>query len=93
MPEGMGPATGLAYPDALAAVLEQVAERTPATERVGLHDALGRALAEDVSSRIALPPWDNAGMDGYAVQRADVMGASPSSVAPRATFSRPGDER
>jgi molybdopterin molybdotransferase len=82
MPAGMGPATGLSYADALAAVLQQVATRVPATERVPLQQALGRALAEDISSRLALPPWDNAGMDGYAVQRADVLGASASS--PRA---------
>lgn len=71
---------GLPFPDALRAVLEQAPGRTP-HEAVPLEQALGRALANGVTSRLALPPWDNAGMDGYAVQRADVMGATAG--APR----------
>lgn len=46
------------------------------SEVVPLSDALGRVLAEDVTSPLALPPWDNASMDGYAVRAADVRGAS-----------------
>lgn len=38
--------------------------------------AIGRVLAEDVQSPLALPPWDNASMDGYAVRSVDVRGAS-----------------
>ncbi|MFN9202738.1 MAG: gephyrin-like molybdotransferase Glp [Gemmatimonas sp.] len=71
---------GLGYDDALAAVLQFGARATP-VETVALEAALGHALAEAVVSRLALPPWDNAGMDGYAVQRADVQGATPG--APR----------
>ncbi|HXH80354.1 gephyrin-like molybdotransferase Glp [Nocardioides sp.] len=41
-----------------------------------LMDALGLALAEDVSAPISLPSFDNSGMDGYAVTYADVVGAS-----------------
>ncbi len=72
----------LAYDDALAAILAQVPARAPRTEFVPLEQALGRALAQDITSRIALPPWDNAGMDGIATRRADVVGARPD--APRA---------
>jgi molybdopterin molybdotransferase len=36
-------------------------------------------LADDARSPLALPPWDNASMDGYAVRSADVRGASPSA--------------
>jgi molybdopterin molybdotransferase len=75
----MGPATGLSFNDALQAILEQVGAHTPVVEQVPLEKALGRALADDITSRIALPPWDNAGMDGYALQKADVLGASSSS--------------
>ena len=75
----MGPATGLSFDDALQAILEQVGASSPAVERVPLEAALGRALADDISSRIALPPWDNAGMDGYALKKADVLGASAAS--------------
>lgn len=44
------------------------------TELVHLDDALGRILAESISAPIALPPWDNAAMDGYAVRGADLQG-------------------
>jgi molybdopterin molybdotransferase len=44
-----------------------------------LMDALGLALAEDVSAPISLPSFDNSGMDGYAVTYADVVGASEES--------------
>ena len=47
-----------------------------ASERVPLRHALGRVLASDVRSTIALPPWHNSSMDGYAVRAADVAGAS-----------------
>ena len=46
-----------------------------------LREAHGRVLAEDVTSPLALPPWDNASMDGYAVRSADVTNASASSPA------------
>ncbi len=36
-------------------------------EPVALDAALGRVLAEDVTSAIAVPPFDSSGMDGYAV--------------------------
>src|SRR3954469_12463465 len=41
-------------------------------EDVKLADAIGRVLAVDVKSGVVLPPWDNAGMDGYAVRAADI---------------------
>jgi molybdopterin molybdotransferase len=46
-----------------------------------LREALGRVLAEDVRSPLALPPWDNASMDGYAVRAADVDEASAANPA------------
>jgi molybdopterin molybdotransferase len=45
------------------------------SEIVPLSAALGRVLASDVVSPLALPPWDNASMDGYAVRATDVRGA------------------
>ncbi len=50
-------------------------------ETVALEESLGRALAQEVTSPVALPPWDNAGMDGYAVQRDDVRGATVDTPA------------
>jgi len=51
-------------------------------EQMRLTHALGLALSEEVRSSVTLPPWDNAGMDGYAVIREDVLGASAQT--PRA---------
>lgn len=64
--------------EALARVLEW-AEPLADEERVTLHEALGRALAEDLAATATLPPWDNSAMDGYAVRGEDVAGASPST--------------
>ncbi|MFC4536572.1 gephyrin-like molybdotransferase Glp [Sphaerisporangium dianthi] len=43
---------------------------------IDLESALGATLAEDVASPVALPPFDNSAMDGYAVRAEDVAGAS-----------------
>src|SRR5436190_2176252 len=41
-----------------------------------LLDAQGCVLVEDITVPLALPPFDNSSMDGYAVRVADVAGAS-----------------
>lgn len=48
-------------------------------ESVQIREALGRALAEDVASRVDHPPWNNSAMDGFAVRASDVAGASADS--------------
>ncbi|MEU5715407.1 gephyrin-like molybdotransferase Glp [Streptomyces sp. NPDC020403] len=40
-----------------------------------LPDAQGCVLVEDVVAEVALPPFDNSSMDGYAVRVSDVEGA------------------
>lgn len=45
------------------------------TERVGLEDAGGRILAEDINAGHDVPPFPNSAMDGYAVVAADVADA------------------
>ncbi len=47
-----------------------------AAEHGWLLDALWRVAAEDVVSEVALPPWDNSAMDGYAIRAADVAAAT-----------------
>jgi molybdopterin molybdotransferase len=44
-------------------------------EDVPVGQARGRVLAADVVADIALPPFDNSAMDGYAVRAADVASA------------------
>jgi molybdopterin molybdotransferase len=46
------------------------------TERVPLREARGRVLAEALLAAVALPPFDNSAMDGYAVRAADVASAT-----------------
>ena len=46
-----------------------------------LMECLGQALAEDITSPLALPPLANSGMDGYALRGEDIVGASQD--APR----------
>jgi molybdopterin molybdotransferase len=43
-----------------------------AIERVHVRSALGRVLAEDIVSPLAVPGHDNSAMDGYAVRFADL---------------------
>ena len=57
-----------------------VAQTEPlAAERVGLGEALGRVLAEDVFADTDLPPFDRAQMDGYAV-RSDDLRETPARL-------------
>lgn len=44
-----------------------------------LAEAEGGVLAEDVTAAVSLPPFDNSGMDGYAVRASDVAPASASA--------------
>ncbi|NIM43423.1 MAG: molybdopterin molybdenumtransferase MoeA [Hydrogenophaga sp.] len=46
------------------------------TEEVGVFEALGRVLAEDVVSPISVPPHDNSAMDGFAFDGA-ALGDAP----------------
>src|ERR1017187_2856454 len=55
-------------------LLDEVGVLAP--ETVGLEAALGRILAEPISSRTDLPGFDNSAMDGYAVRAGDVAHAS-----------------
>ena len=66
----------LSFEEALDAILLNAVGHTTMPDTLPLEAALGRALCGPVHSRVALPPWDNAGMDGYAVQRADILGAT-----------------
>lgn len=44
-----------------------------------LAEARGKVLAEPVTAAIALPPFDNSAMDGYAVRAAELAGATEDS--------------
>ncbi|MEV4946552.1 gephyrin-like molybdotransferase Glp [Streptomyces sp. NPDC053755] len=70
-----GPSHGLWSVDAhLADILAAVSPLEPI--ELQLPDAQGCVLVEDVTVPVALPPFDNSSMDGYAVRVADVAGAT-----------------
>jgi molybdopterin molybdotransferase len=48
-------------------------------EKVGILDALGRVLGEDIAAPRDIPPKDNSAMDGYALRWQDTRGASPKT--------------
>ena len=58
------------FGEALALVLEGV--EPLASERVALHDAIGRVIRAEACAAIDLPPFDRTAMDGYAVRALDV---------------------
>lgn len=60
--------------EALYRILEQIPRL--GKERVGILEAQGRVLAEDIFSSRKIPPWDNSAMDGYAVRYLDIQEAS-----------------
>jgi molybdopterin molybdotransferase len=71
-------------------LLDQVGVLAP--ETVSLEAALGRILAEPISSGSDLPGFDNSAMDGYAVCAGDIAQATPGAPVrlPVAGESRAG---
>lgn len=41
------------------------------SEKIGMHESVGRFLAEEVVSDIEMPPFDKSAMDGFAIRSAD----------------------
>lgn len=58
------------------ALLEARLRPLPA-EPVGLADAAGRVLAADMTAPVAVPAFDRAAMDGYALRGSETFGAGP----------------
>lgn len=71
---GHGPQRLWSVDEHLADVLAAIRPLEPI--ELQLLDAQGCVLVEDVTVPVALPPFDNSSMDGYAVRTADVQGAS-----------------
>lgn len=65
----------LSVEEAQAAVFAAIGGPTP-SEVGWLSEARGRVAATTVTSPLALPPWDNSAMDGYAIRAADVADAT-----------------
>lgn len=80
----------LSRDQALELLLSQV-RPVQVTEVVATLAANGRVLAEDVQSRLNVPPADNTQMDGYAVRAADcASGQARLRVTQRIPAGQPG---
>ncbi|WP_429091888.1 molybdopterin molybdotransferase MoeA [Aeromonas veronii] len=74
--------------DALQGMLEQLASCCD-NEQQPLPEALGRVLASDIASPLAVPPFDNSAMDGYAVRLSDLTSGTPLIMAGKAFAGQP----
>lgn len=63
--------------DALSQILAAIP--TLPAETIPLPEVLGRTLAADLIADVALPPFANSSMDGFAVHAADTIPAAPDS--------------
>lgn len=62
----------LAFDDAMSIVRDVATAHRLGSERLSVARCHGRVLASDVRAPIALPPFDNSAMDGYAFRHADL---------------------
>ncbi|KRV70257.1 molybdopterin molybdenumtransferase [Aeromonas veronii] len=74
--------------DALQGMLEQLACCCD-SKQLPLPEALGRVLACDIASPLAVPPFDNSAMDGYAVRLSDLTAGTPLIMAGKAFAGQP----
>ena len=64
----------------VSAFLARLVEPVTSQETVGIFQALGRVLAQDVISPISVPPHDNSAMDGYAFDGAQLSAQTPLNL-------------
>lgn len=68
------------HADQVNAFLHKLVQPVAETEEVGVFEALGRVLAEDVISPISVPPHDNSAMDGYAFAGSQLVVGQPLTL-------------
>ncbi len=66
--------------EALASILQQ-AKPLAELQTINIESALGKTLAEDMTSPIDLPPFANSAMDGFALRYEDLQGEPPFQLA------------
>ena len=71
--------TILSRENALARFEAALFPRAVPGEQCGLADALGRALADEVTAPIDVPPFDRSNVDGFAVRSADLSSAGEAT--------------
>ncbi len=63
--------------DGVSEFLSKLVDPVADAQTVGIFDALGRVLAEDVISPVNVPPHDNSAMDGYAFAGSQLKAGEP----------------
>ena len=61
--------------------IARLVPRVQAVESLALRSALGRVLARDIVSPIAVPAHDNSAMDGYALRSSDLAAGGDTVIA------------
>ncbi|WP_187437045.1 molybdopterin biosynthesis protein [Bradyrhizobium rifense] len=74
----------LSREEALARFEAALLPRAIPSEQRRLGDALGTALAEDITAPIDVPPFDRSNVDGFAVRSADLSAAGEGAPVPLA---------
>lgn len=69
--------------DGVRSFIERLVEGAVVAQReqLGLRQALGRVLAEDIVSPVSVPPHDNSAMDGFAFDGALLRDDAPSDAS------------
>ena len=63
------------------AFIARLVPKVQAVESLALRSALGRVLARDIVSPIAVPSHDNSAMDGFALRSADLVADGDTLIA------------
>ena len=75
----MRPIKRLIQLDEALRLVRERSEPIDRTEEIPIGDSVGRVAAKDVVSRISVPPFARAAMDGYAVRAKDTYRATKTS--------------
>lgn len=71
---------GLSFGEARAVVARVAREQRLPVESLAPGRAHGRVLAQDVVASIALPPFDNSAMDGFALRHGDLSATDDTTL-------------
>jgi molybdopterin molybdotransferase len=74
---------------ALALIAERVAP-VAGVRRIAIRRADGRVIAQDIRAPIALPPFDNSAVDGFAVRHRDLAASGATTLPLRGRIAAGG---
>jgi len=78
----------LSFDEALKRLVSQ-ATAVIDSERVSVFDINDRILAQDITSNLNLPPYDNSAMDGYAINHSDTNITTPFLIVDTSLAGHP----